>query len=564
MSLKTDTALSSAGRLYPAGSTLKNDTFSNRHFYSIFTPPLTILEAQRRFQEAVVYSDDPVAVKTFQSLAGIRAMLSKLTFSGPGKDGVEAHKKQIADLEAQKGKLEARLSQLSHAFAIQKKIEKADSERVARVLPENTALIEFARVEMFNFKAKGKEKKWLPPHYIAFVLHAGKGDRVEMIDLGDALTIDRAISGFKKEISKTRDIKGTGATESSRRIHDLVFVNIKKELGDVKDVFISPDGNLNLIPFEVLQGPDGRFLIEDYTFNYLAAGRDVLRFGEINEKGNKALLMGDPDFDMGVDDKDSSLMRLALRKNKETESIKRSSDMIGFQFSRLPGTREEVRAIYGILGNNQAELYTGKEALEEVLRSMGAPSVLHLATHGFFLRDIEIEDLSSESSDRGIAIHSTVAPTAAGKKAKIENPLLRSGIVLAGANNALRSGDTEECDGIVTAEKILGLRLRGTDMVVLSACDTGLGEVKEGEGVYGLRRAFSQTGTRSLVMSMWSVPDEETKELMVEFYKNIQSAKMNRCQALRKAALKEMKIVKERYGTTNPLFWGAFVFMGEP
>ena len=110
----------------------------------------------------------------------------------------------------------------------------------------------------------------------------------------------------------------------------------------------------------------------------------------------------------------------------------------------------------------------------------------------------------------------------------------------------------------------MGLQLRGTDMVVLSACETGVGEVKIGEGVFGLQRAFTQAGAKSLVMSFWNVPDRETKELMVEFYKNIQSGKMNRCQALRQAALKEMKVVKERYGHTHPFFWGAFVFRGEP
>jgi len=161
-------------------------------------------------------------------------------------------------------------------------------------------------------------------------------------------------------------------------------------------------------------------------------------------------------------------------------------------------------------------------------------------------------------------LESSILPKPSGKKIKIENPLLRSGIALAGANTALKSGDSKESDGIVTAEKILGLRLRGTDMVVLSACDTGIGEVRAGEGVFGLRRAFTQAGAKSLVMSMWSVPDKETKELMVEFYKNIQSRQMNRCQALRQAALKEMEIVKDRYGYANPYYWGAFVFMGEP
>ena len=146
----------------------------------------------------------------------------------------------------------------------------------------------------------------------------------------------------------------------------------------------------------------------------------------------------------------------------------------------------------------------------------------------------------------------------------VENPLLRSGILLAGAKRSLISGDTGKNDGIVTAEKILGLNLHGTKMVVLSACDTGLGEVKSGEGVFGLRRAFTQAGAKSLVMSLWKVPDRETKELMVQFYRNIKSGSMNRCHALRQAVLEQMKIVRQRYGHANPRYWGAFVFMGEP
>ena len=547
--------ISLIGQYFPESPSIRKDALD-----VWFKRKGVILETQKRFQEALVYSDDPEAVKTFHRLAGIRVKLSKLAFGGPGKEGVEVYKKRIVDMEAQKEKLEARLSQLSHAFAIQKKIAKADSNRVARALPKNTALLEFTRIERFDFKAKGKEKKWLPPHYMAFVLHAGKGNQVGMINLGDALKIERAIAGFKKEITKIGDIKGVGAIESSRRIYDLVFANIKKELRGVKKIFISPDGNLNLIPFEVLQGPDRRFLIEDYTFNYLTAGRDVLRFGEIKEKGNKALLMGDPDFDMGTDEKGSILRKLTLVSNKQEGVVKRSSDMGGLHFGRLPETKEEVNAIKAILGKDKADIYTGKDALEEALRQKGTPSILHLATHGFFLNDLDLSDLADETMARGISI----SPKPGGKKIKIENPLLRSGIALAGANNALKSQSSENNTGIVTAEKILGLRLRGTDMVVLSACDTGLGEVKAGEGVFGLRRAFTQAGAKSLVMSMWSVPDRETKELMVEFYKNIQSGKMNRSQALRQAALKEMKVVRERYGYANPYYWGAFVFMGEP
>jgi CHAT domain-containing protein len=108
------------------------------------------------------------------------------------------------------------------------------------------------------------------------------------------------------------------------------------------------------------------------------------------------------------------------------------------------------------------------------------------------------------------------------------------------------------------------MNLHTTDMVVLSACETGLGEVQMGQGVFGLRRAFAQAGAKSIVMSMWSVPDRETKELMVTFYKNLVSGKLNRCQALRRAALMEMEIARDRYGHASPFFWGAFVFVGEP
>jgi CHAT domain-containing protein/Tfp pilus assembly protein PilF len=525
------------------------------------------LEAQKRFQEALVYSDDPDAVKTFQELARVRSRLSKLTFSGPGKAEIEVYRKKIADFEKEKDRLQAKLSNLSRAFALKQKIAKADSEKVARALPSKTVLIDFARVGMFNFKAKGKDKKWLPDHYLAFVLHSGKEARVGLIDLGDAETIDRAVARFKKYILPRTDIKGSLAIKESRRIYDLVFNPLRKELGDVKEIFISPDGNLNLIPFEVLQGPDGRFLIEDYTFNYLASGRDVLGFGEIKQRGGKALIFGDPDYDMGSEEKQATLRKLALAPVGKQRVSKRSTEMRGFQFERLPGTKEEVEAIQGVLGKDRAELYTGKAAIEEVLKRKGAPRILHLATHGFFLRDLDLSQLIDDRSGRGtvLALKPKGMPKKGkAKRVKIENPLLRSGIALAGANNALKSGDRERSDGIVTAEKILGLRLRGTEMVVLSACETGMGEVKTGEGVFGLRRAFTQAGTRSLVMSMWSVPDKETRELMVQFYKNIRSGKMSRCRALRQAVLKEMKIIRERYENTNPFFWGAFVFLGEP
>ena len=160
-----------------------------------------ILESQKRFQDALLYSDDPQAVKTFQELSRVRAQISRLVFSDPGSVNPETYRQRLADLEAEKQKLEAELSRISQVYALTQKIAKADCGKVAKALPENTALIEFALVPMRNFKAEGKEKRWSPPHYLAFVLHAGKGNDVSLTDLGEAEAIDKAVATYKKLIT---------------------------------------------------------------------------------------------------------------------------------------------------------------------------------------------------------------------------------------------------------------------------------------------------------------------------------------------------------------------------
>ncbi|MEW5725302.1 MAG: CHAT domain-containing protein, partial [Thermodesulfobacteriota bacterium] len=509
-----------------------------------------ILEAQKRYQEALVYSDDPQAQAVFQDLARVRARLSKLAFSPPGKD-LEAYRKQIADLEKEKDRLEAELARLSQAFAEQGEKRRADAARVAAALPPGTLLLEFGRIKPFDYKATGVKSRWGPARYLAFVLPAGGADQIGLVDLGPAEPIDQAITDFKQAVADTRDLEGQKASAAAGRLHDLVFARLKPELGRTTEIFISPDGQLNLIPFEVLRGPDGRYLIEDYTFYYLASGRDVLGFGRRTDEAGPSLLMGGPDYDLSGPAMAAQLRGLGL---SEGEPLRRSPDLRGLKFSPLPGTLNEVREIADLLGEDQARVYTGPQALEEVLLSVKAPRILHLATHGFFLED---QDLAALAGPRGLGLMAGDT----GPAVHIENPLLRSGLALAGANAALAGEDLGSSEGLLTAEKVLGLKLRGTDLVVLSACETGAGAVKTGEGVYGLRRAFVQAGTRGLVMSLWAVPDEETRELMVRFYRNVGSGRMNRGQALRRAALEQMKTARERYGGANPLFWGAFVYL---
>ena len=356
------------------------------------------------------------------------------------------------------------------------------------------------------------------------------------------------MAAFKKSLGNSKTPPDLLAKQSND-LYKTIFAPLTSALGKSTQIFLSPDGSLNLIPFEVLQDDQGRYLVETHTFRYVSAGRDIAGYGMIKEKGQKAILMGDPDFNLAAENTlPEKEIKVALSRN-----------MQGINFSRLPGTKEEVEAIASILGRSAGTTYTGKAATESVLLQMKSPRILHLATHGFFLSDQDWSSLMDDKS-RGITIIGK-DKSAPKKPVRIENPFLRAGLALAGANNSLsEEGATE---GILTAEKIRGLNLRGTDMVVLSACETGAGDVKNGEGVYGLRRAFTQAGAKSLVMSMWEVPDRETKELMVSFYKNLQSGKMNRAEALRNAALKQRQKVKARYGSDNPYYWGAFVFLGE-
>jgi CHAT domain-containing protein len=185
---------------------------------------------------------------------------------------------------------------------------------------------------------------------------------------------------------------------------------------------------------------------------------------------------------------------------------------------------------------------TGSNANKAALKQVNAPDILHIATHGFFLTDAP-EKSSAEKGTRAI-----------NAKAKIESPLLRSGLALAGANLSRESTD----NGILTALEASSLNLWGTKLVTLSACDTGLGEVKNGEGVYGLRRAFMLAGTETLVMSLWPVSDYVTREMMSMYYTGLKNG-MGRGEALRQAELAMLK----RTGRQHPFYWASFIQSGD-
>jgi CHAT domain-containing protein len=315
---------------------------------------------------------------------------------------------------------------------------------------------------------------------------------------------------------------------------------IRSITGNAAHLLISPDGELNLMPFEALVDESNHYLVERYAITYLTSGRDLLRMQQTRPSKAPPLIVADPAFGPAYvkTSADDSGSKSSISTKLGTDI---SRDLNDTYFAPLAGSAEEARRIKALFPD--ARLLTGAAANEPALKATSAPSILHLATHGFFL-----EDTAKTALPAGRGVKNAGAPVAP------ENPLMRSGIALAGANRHQPGSD----NGILTALEASGLDLWGTKLVVLSACDTGLGEVRNGEGVYGLRRAFVEAGTESLVMSLWPVSDYVTRELMTGYYKNLKDG-LGRGGSLRRVQLEMLKSP----GRSHPFYWASFIQSGE-
>jgi len=503
----------------------------------------SVAESQSRYMEAALYSDNPETKKKYEQLAALRREIAKLQLSKPEKMTPEQYREQNMRLEKQKEALEAELSRLSKDFALDKMAGKADINKLAEILPWDSVYIDIANIRIYDFQSQ----KWGKPRYRAFVLINGKQPVVKLLDIGDTEETDRHINAYLNEMKRAA-VYGLLPRESllakeAKVLYGIVVKPLEEYIRGKKQIYISPDGNLNLIPFEALMTAEGRYLMEDHEINYIGAGRDIVRFTDTNRANDEALIIADPDYDMGLKEKEAVAGELKLAKTVRGDV---SKDLRGIKFSRLPDTKKEADVIAGILSgkmNLTAQNYQDKKAMEEALFSAKSPKILHLATHGYFLKKEE------ETPKEGMGRENKGTPDT-----NMENPMLRSGLALAGVNASLAEGRD---DGLVSAEKILGLKLKGTDLVVLSACETGVGDVQTGEGVFGLKRAFILSGARTIVMSLWSVPSKETMDLMVDFYRLMTEGK-TKAEALRQARM-NMKAKDP-----NPFYWGAFVMTGKP
>jgi CHAT domain-containing protein len=399
----------------------------------------------------------------------------------------------------------------------------------------DSRFVNFAKLPVYDFEKSfgADDAVWGDERYVAWVVPPVGEGTIQFVDLGLAGPIDQAITKVREQMTKAPSQlskRGEKKLEnellaSVTQLSKLVFQPIAAHLEDASQLLISPDGELWSIPFEILR-QQNKYLIESKQIRYLTSGRELVRKIKPYSAISDPVVFADPDYDLSPEKvKGATEKQFALRNTNN------------MHFPALGFSGIEAEAITPLVEEytkTSSKPFLAAEAQEANFKNLHRPRVLAISTHGFFNSDSE----------------------------KVSNPLLRCGLALAGANNRQKAMEDGKEDGILTGLEIVGTDLRGTELVVLSACETGLGEVTSGEGVAGLRQAFQLAGAQSVVSSLWQVEDGETARLMKLFFENLADGK-SKSQALRQAQLSRIKARRARHGAAHPFFWAAFTLTGQ-
>ncbi|MBI5215101.1 MAG: CHAT domain-containing protein [Ignavibacteriae bacterium] len=494
----------------------------------------------------------------FSRYKAVRWQIAQSYVKGFSEQTVSQMTNKLDSLEKLSRNIESELIQHSPNLFTNRVATEFTTKRISSSLPKDAMLIEYVT---YNDVSKGEEKAL--PRYLVMIMDE-KG-RAKITEVGNAVDVERVVEGYRllqKKIQSMKDESAKHVEEYQKigsQMYDLLWKPIAPHVKQNSTLFIAPDGALNLVSFAGLIDEDGKYFIEKHPIHYLSAGRDLLRLNK-KEKSNQGLLaFGDPDYDA------PAIARLS-HEQQEYVSGHVPSDPYSYRNVRsecdilrnldvvsLPATRREVSAVKEYWGKKYKReiptVYYGADASEEHFKQNAAGHrVIHLATHGYFLNP----DCRNDTT-----LHSPINQSLILK----ENPLLQSGLLLAGAN--LRGADADSLgaeDGILTALEVSAMDLRGTDLVVLSACETGLGEIKAGEGVYGLRRAFQLAGAKTVVSSLWQIPDNETVKFMKDLYAQTATTYP---ELMQKVMVRRLNELRSKNRSTHPYSWAGFVAAGE-
>ncbi len=423
-------------------------------------------------------------------------------------------------LEAEVESLEKSLSQKSEDFGSSFEKEAVTWKNVKESLYSDEVALEMVRFRVFDHHFTDSIM-----YAVLYVKNEDSKSKPGMILLKNGEDLEKKYLKYYRNTTKFK-IEDT-------RSYSNFWEPIAKEIGNPSKIFLSADGVYNQINLESMRLDDGTYILDRSNIILISNTKDLhLNKFKTNvvQESNVALMFGDPTFYVNTD------------PGKWTASASHrggNPDVIG----RLPGTQEEIVEVKDLLRYNGwvTNDYTGSDASESRVKEINNPKIFHIATHGFFQPNPELN-----SEDIGLKANLVA-----------ENPLLKTGLLLAGAGDVLnqtKSNFNIE-DGILTAYEAMNLNLDNTELVILSACETGLGEIEAGEGVYGLQRAFLVAGAKTIIMSLFKVSDEATQKLMVKFYKKwLETGNKRESFVLAKQELREE--------FPEPIYWGSFIMIG--
>lgn len=464
--------------------------------YQIATKGL-LLNTTNKIKKAIFASGNNELIKDYVAWLDKKETLAR--YYSLSKEDLTNQKIDLPALEKEANDMERSLSQRSTDFSQGYAADKVEFSQIATVLSDQEATVEFIRIQSYdkNFTTDSK--------YAALILSKGLAvPKLVVLDNGNQLET-RYAKFYRNAIQQK---------SADTYSYDQFWARVDPALTGKKIIYVSADGVYNQISLNTLKKTDGDYLLNRYDIILVGNSKDVIALKNQKPVASKknAFLLGFPDYG-------------------------------GDAVAALPGTKVEVESITRILKANgyQTTPYLQKAATEAVMKSLKGPAIVHVATHGYFQADVE---------QASVGVHQENAKN---------NSLLRSGLLLAGASPTIKGEvmpNLESNDnGVLTAYEAMNLALEGTDLIIISACETGLGDVRAGEGVYGLQRAFLVAGAKAMVMSLWKVDDTATQALMTNFYTNLAKGG-SKAKAFKQAQLQLMTKYKE------PYYWGAFVMMG--
>jgi|GEM_PF-2826393 len=539
------------------------------------------LLTQRRRKEVLVRLDEANAhllsiVHRLRMLREQRAdvYVKHLLISSAVRLPHDASKSREADaslkeIETEINQLEIDLSQLTSSRIEGETLDAIDPYKVSDAMPPGSVLVDFIRIPCIGFTNNGDDLEKVSSKYLAFVLPAKQPHKLVAVDLGETDQIDSLILEYREEVS--RELRRQSmeppvdtkfpSDHIAELIRDKIIQPLTAWIDEFETWFISPDGLLNTVVFDAFpldaghedtNGKDDKrlYLADAKEISYVTSGRDIVSWSRKVADNHKITIVAAPDFDWRPDTDELEPRQMdcdRLLNPSQPDGVRtalhRQLDR-GTRFQKLDAAQDEAGEIAKLF-NTRVEMLVGRDATKAKVKKIHSPKILHFATHGFYL------DPATYRLAGNAVTH------------QLKNPLMHCGLALTGVNTWLVGGvySGEIGNGILTGEEISSLNLFGTKLVVLSACETGLGRLRFGDGVYGLRRSLILAGAESAVVSLWRVSDEATANLMQNYYKNL-SQGAGRSEALKKAkrALRRQNSGRWRHVG----FWAGFILEGNP